>query len=485
MIEIPRALARQFRALLRRCSASRILRGPGPLVLIRAGPHGLSLRSCVDEAALCCHLAGPRPNDELAFSAEVLARIEGGRNNTVQLERLEGTRGRARWQEGQVPRTEEFEVLLPDATPAFPAMPTRFVPQPVSLLTALVEAARAAASQPSRFALSHVQLAGKSGEVVGTDGKQLLIQGGFELPWSESLLVPALPALAAPELSEGKQLTLGRTDSHVTLVNGPWALLLAIDTSSRFPDYRAVIPAVEPGMSVLEVEPGDVNFLRETIPRLPGEDQDHSAITLDLGKQAVLRVSHAGQVTEVVLSRSKARGRQVCLAMDRCYLIRALKLGFNRVQVVARNRPVVCQDEKRTYLWMPLDGPVVPPSPEAQRLVSAALVANNTPLADRPPSPRRRQPMPDPKPPPERPPRNGAAPSPAPAATHEPGEPMGLEDLISEAEGLRSTLGEAYARLGRLLVVLKQHRRHARAVESALASLRQLPPSPWRRTPRE
>ena len=57
-----------------------------------------------------------------------------------------------------------------------------------------------------------------------------------------------------------------------------------------------------------------------------------------------------------------------------------------------------------------------------------------------------------------------AAPSPAPV------------DPLAEAEAVRGLLAEAQARIGRLVTALKQHRRSARALEAAVASLRQLPP---------
>ena len=44
------------------------------------------------------------------------------------------------------------------------------------------------------------------------------------------------------------------------------------------------------------------------------------------------------------------------------------------------------------------------------------------------------------------------------------------------AEALRSQLQEVQGRLGRLMTALKQHRRQAKAVQAAVASLRQLPP---------
>jgi hypothetical protein len=43
VIELPRALARRFRAVLRRCLPADGPRGPGPLVLGQAGDDGLAL----------------------------------------------------------------------------------------------------------------------------------------------------------------------------------------------------------------------------------------------------------------------------------------------------------------------------------------------------------------------------------------------------------------------------------------------------------
>ena len=49
-----------------------------------------------------------------------------------------------------------------------------------------------------------------------------------------------------------------------------------------------------------------------------------------------------------------------------------------------------------------------------------------------------------------------------------------LDELIREGEELRALLHEAHVRAGRLLAGLKHHRRQARAVQQAMASLRQL-----------
>ena len=59
-----------------------------------------------------------------------------------------------------------------------------------------------------------------------------------------------------------------------------------------------------------------------------------------------------------------------------------------------------------------------------------------------------------------------------PADTPEPAD--GLADPLAEAEEIRKLLAEAGTRLSRLVVGLKQFRRHSRAVRQAVASLKHL-----------
>ena len=70
-------------------------------------------------------------------------------------------------------------------------------------------------------------------------------------------------------------------------------------------------------------------------------------------------------------------------------------------------------------------------------------------------------------------PPNGSAATPS-ASGSPPERGPGPEDLITEAEAIRAALQEAHAQLGRLLAALKHQRRQARAVQAAVASLRQL-----------
>src|SRR5262249_57995602 len=125
--------------------------------------------------------------------------------------------------------------------PPFPEPPKTLVPMEPGFLDALYEATRTAARDGVRFGVQRLQLRGGRGEVVGTDGRQLLLQGGFAFPWKEDLLVPAAPVFGCPELPRDAPVALGKTDTHVCVRVGPWALHLAVYKESRFPPVQRAV----------------------------------------------------------------------------------------------------------------------------------------------------------------------------------------------------------------------------------------------------
>ena len=116
--------------------------------------------------------------------------------------------------------------------------PTRRANSPGSapeFLAALHECGRTAAREATRFALDRVQVRGRAGQVVGTDGRQALLWGGFRLPFADDVLVPAVPVFGAPELAGQPDVRVGRTASHLVVAAGPWAVWLPADTGRPVP----------------------------------------------------------------------------------------------------------------------------------------------------------------------------------------------------------------------------------------------------------
>ena len=294
MIELTRALARSFRTVLRHSLAEQTPRHNWPLVLCKAGDGGLTLQAVQTEMALRYHQPGPRPTDVVAFRADVLAKFEGRTEAPVHLENVAVGKGRARWDDGGVPCSLDFDAVTPDSAPPLPDPPPKWTPMPPEFLHALDEASRSAARESARFALTRIQLRGKRGEVVGTDGSQLLVQGGFPFPWTEDLLIPRVSAFGCRELADHAEVRVGRAQNHVAVSTGPWTLLLAVDATGRYPDAQTVIPRMPGAPSRLVLDEEDALFLTSALPKLPGGGDGDAPITLDLDRPPSVRTAPKG-----------------------------------------------------------------------------------------------------------------------------------------------------------------------------------------------
>jgi hypothetical protein len=470
VITLSRSLARQLRVLLRRC-----LQPPGPreppLLRLHVGPSGLELVARQPECALVYRQAGSFPPESLIFRAELLADIEG-KDGTVTLAATGDGKAEARWDDGGVPRVRPFDLLAPEQMPELPEMPSRLKPLEPAFLQALGEAARTTARDGVRYALARIQLRGQRGQLVATDGRQLLVQGGLALPWPEDVLIPALPLFVSRDLPSDGPVAIGRTAHHVSLRIGPWLLHLEIDADGRFPNVDTVIPRPDSMASRLHLSEDDARFLVHVLPRLPGSKEPLAPLTLDLGKQVVLRArgDDAPQVSEVLLSGgSSCQGPPVRVACNRHFLRRVVQLGFRELYLRNATTPLLCRDETRTYLFMALEG-ALSPAADAVRIVSGEATPIILPLKPKAEMKRRTEAMP-------RPPRkadephNGSTAGTPPSLTRSDSDVL---DPLAEAEALRALLHDAQLRLSRLLSALKQQRRQTRAFHTAMDSLRNL-----------
>src|SRR5262249_19861099 len=125
MITLPRVLARRFRAVLRRSLLHLGPRDP-PLVRVRAGPEGLWLPAPRPDCSLVYHQPGALPEGALVFPSRVLAELEGGKG-AVALEAVTFGKGRATWEDGDVPCSLELDTVVPEGLPEPPEPPARLV----------------------------------------------------------------------------------------------------------------------------------------------------------------------------------------------------------------------------------------------------------------------------------------------------------------------------------------------------------------------
>ena len=374
MIELPRDLIRRYRAALRKSVLVSDRRGPCFSILCQSGKHGLTLSCQEGDIALGYRLPGNLADDVIALPGKLLADLESRGPGTVQLEQTSPSKGKATLIGAGASQSMEFDTISPESLPPPPhpaGKPTQLDP---AFLTALAEAARTTNKDSARYALQYIVLRGKDGAVVATDGRQLLIQRGFSFPWQDKVLIPGLPFFGSREMPTDQPVLLGRSGEKVSLEIGPWLLSMKTDNSLHYPDVDAIIPSIKGSPSRLHLDRRDADALQQALPRMPGRDMEHSPITLELANPIRVQV-HDGKtaIAELVLAQSRVEGPVVKACMDRRYLLRAVELGFNQVMVVHPDKPLMCQDEKRVYLWMPLGNPA--PSQKQAASPSTAIPA--------------------------------------------------------------------------------------------------------------
>jgi hypothetical protein len=336
-----------------------------------------------------------------------------------------------------------------------------------SVLADINEAMEVCASDQVRFALSCVQLRGSKGQVVGSDGRQLLVVRGLSFPWPDDVLVPATRVFAAKIFTEAPTVEMVRTDDRVVVRAGPWTIWLAIEKAGRYPNVDSVIPKGA-ATTRITLASEDAEFLLRALPRLPAGNSDMEPVTVHANGQVVVRGrSDTSPLTELILSHSQTEGRETRSAASRAYLLRVARLGLCNIRFAGDNTPVVCEDDRHIYVWQPLDGTaVLRPADDAIRIESAAAGEPISAAAKHDPRPSANLPRKDPM-------SNKSE-------TIRPDEPAiemsdeALGDPIQEAETLRSRIRELLVDVGGVVRALKRQRRQAKLVRSTLASLKSL-----------
>src|SRR5204862_2345813 len=112
---------------------------------------------------------------------------------------------------------------------------------------------------------------------------------------------------------------------------------------------EAVIPQGSPQARLVLV-PADARYLLETLPGLPGADEEPAPVTLDLGRQSLLRARSEQSCTELLLAASRSSGRPARVSLARKLLVRALAMGFCELELYGPAKPLVARAEGR--LWV-------------------------------------------------------------------------------------------------------------------------------------
>ena len=184
MITFSRRQARRLRTVFRRHALGITHKGAvPPLVLVADPAVGLRVRhhqpSLAVETVLRCPQGVQPP---LCLPLDALTDLEGSEDAPIVLQAPGANQVTARWEDRGIPQVREYAVTEFSRLPPFPGLPDSWEPCPAGTLDMLAEAAATTDGGSTRYALGCLQLRGATGEVIATDGRQILVQGGFAVP---------------------------------------------------------------------------------------------------------------------------------------------------------------------------------------------------------------------------------------------------------------------------------------------------------------
>ena len=129
------------------------------------------------------------------------------------------------------------------------------------LLTALHDAMLTTDAEAIRYATDHIQVRGSSGTLVATDGRQMLLQNGFEFPWDDDVLIRRTKVFGSKELPQDGPVAIGRTGDWLAVRVGPWTIFLKIAQEKRFPKVDHDVPRPEYATTRFRMSQADAAFL--------------------------------------------------------------------------------------------------------------------------------------------------------------------------------------------------------------------------------
>jgi len=314
--------------------------------------------------------------------------------------------------------------------------------------------------------------------VMGTDGKHLFSANSFKLDLKEAVFLPHHAFLERPEVRNDGPWTLAlqpgdKDNGWLQLRSNRWTFTVKRQDHSM-PNWRLVVPDLRTATVVFGEKA--TAFLLDVLPKLPGKDDPHQPIRLDLVDQSLLVTAgdeSTPQGTTFPVEDTVVTGDNVTITVNRTHALKALKWGLTELSLSDGLSPLVFSAPgrrlvampRRTEINEPVSGPdtQVTPEPIPEPVNESTMPTNTQPTAEETPEPQ---------------PINRLATVPQAPAPPEPPIKPTIRSVIEQIDGIRDSLRSTIRQFGdvvdALRVVEKDRKTADKEVELVRERLRAL-----------
>jgi DNA polymerase III sliding clamp (beta) subunit (PCNA family) len=259
-----------------------------------------------------------------------------------------------------------------------------------SFKQALKEALESASTDSSRYVLNGVCLDVRDKDchcVIGTDGRQLYCANSFAFNLPESLIVPTTKFVTWPafvndghwklRMLPGIKVDPKDKKADKSKEAPPWFQIesehwsyVARAVDGEYPNWQQVVPNDTAGWTSIRLTQEASQMMQQAVQMLPGADLTNQTVVLQVTPDRFLlhaRGKEDQQDTTMTVPEVPIIGKPVEVALNRTYLLRALRFGLNELRICDSLRPVVFSSPDKKMVVMPvrLDNPAAP-APQAQ-----------------------------------------------------------------------------------------------------------------------
>jgi len=209
--------------------------------------------------------------------------------------------------------------------------------------------------------------------VVGTDGRSLFSANSFCFDLPKSVIIPdskfltwsdflddqpaylsVEPGQEAHQAKDGKP-AVEATPGWVKLESPRWTFITK-EIDGQFPNWRQCVPSPTSKWTQVQLSEEALKQLIQVIPNLPGADGPNSLIRLRVDRYLFVEGQNKDDETwtSVPVQAVNVIGNPVIIALNRHYLLKALRFSLNKLEIEDSLTAMVLSSGGKKMVIMPL-----------------------------------------------------------------------------------------------------------------------------------
>ena len=327
--------------------------------------------------------AQPGPAVEILIPLDQLTKAVKGlkAEGTLDLVPQGSEKVKLRYTIGDNPVEQNVNTLPASEFPPVPKINQPAIPLEPGFGLALRQALACCSEESSRYILKGACLDVRENKlhyIVGTNGRCLFAANSFCFDLKQPVVVPNSKFLEWPELMGQEPASLSvepgqkaepakngkpakeATAGWVKLESGCWTFITK-EICGEFPNWKQVIPRTDGQWTRVDLSDAALKQLLLVAPNLPGDDGLNHPVRLRITADRLHlegRNKDDEDWTSIPVDAA-VTGKPVTVALNRRYLLNALRFGLSQIEIEAPLSPVVFSKGGKKLIIMPvnLEGP--------------------------------------------------------------------------------------------------------------------------------